>query len=87
MPSQVLGMQVLARLVATGDASVWNEFRPEWVNTRFADVVRVNWEFIYPPKPAPPPPGGPTYELIPAPDWWAELEEDAWEEVPEEGQE
>ena len=87
LPSQVLGMQVLARLVATGDASVWNEFRPEWVNTRFADVVRVNWEFIYPPKPAPPPPGGPTYELIPAPDWWAELEEDAWEEVPEEGQE
>jgi hypothetical protein len=80
-------MQVLARLVATGDVGVWREFRPEWVNTRFADVVQVNWEFIYPPKPVPPPPGGPTYELILVPDDWAELGEYEWEGVSGEEQE
>jgi hypothetical protein len=77
LPSQVPGMQVLARLIATGDASVWNEFRAEWVNTRFSHVVQVNWEFIYPPKPGPPPPGGPTYVLLPfVPEEWEEVAEE-----------
>jgi|GEM_PF-4697826 len=80
LPSQVPGMQVLARLIATGDPSVWNEFRPEWVNTRFSRVVQVNWEFIYPPKPSPPPAGGPTYLLLP-------FVPEEWEEIPEEERE
>lgn len=49
-PSELPGMQVLARLIAQGDPSVWQEFEACWVNTRFAQVVQVNWEFIYPPK-------------------------------------
>lgn len=77
LPSQLPGMQVLAHLIATGDPSVWKEFRREWVNTRFSHVVQVNWEFIYPSKPSSPPEGGPTYLLLPFdPEEWQEIVED-----------
>ncbi len=63
-PSEVPGMRVLARLIALGDTSVWQAFDPRWVNTRFAHVVQVNWEFLYPSK-LEPVRSEPLYELFP----------------------
>ncbi|GBC94073.1 hypothetical protein HRbin15_02580 [bacterium HR15] len=79
-PSQLPGIQLLAHLVATGEPAVWEQLDPEWVNTRFAQVVQRNWEFIYPPSHPPSMGESPVYLLLP-------FSPDEWEEVPAENDE